>query len=216
MKIINVLRYVMRARRGIKPAYKRSHVILTLIKLLKGPIGRISLSKELGIGEASSRTLLNRLRELGLIYVDNVAGAVLTDKGREVIHEFLNKVRLIGEVNLEGLINDNFSNYLAIIRNGIDLVNIIGGVLRLRDLFVRYGAEGAVILYYLNNEIYMPLPNELLKVDKEKPFYKELINLKLQDKDLILIALCRRNEKSRCIEIILNVVIDLLSQKCIN
>ncbi len=203
----------MRARRGIKPAYKRSHVILTLIKLLEGPIGRISLSRELGIGEASSRTLLNRLRELNLIYIDNVAGAVLTEKGKEIIQKFLGRVRLVGELNLEGLVSNSFSNYLAIIHDGINLVDSIGGVLRLRDLFVRYGAEGAIILYYLNNEVFMPLPNELTKVDKGLTFYRELINLKLQDNDLILIALCRHNEKSECIEIMLEVIIDLLEQK---
>jgi len=209
LRINEVVKHVLRPRRGIRPAFKRAHVVITLLKLLKEPIGRIALSRELGIGEASSRTLLNRLRELGIVKVDNVAGALLTSWGREVVEEFLNKVKLIGQIDLSDVFSDNISNYAGVIIDGIKNIESAGGVLKVRDLFVRYGAEGALILYYVDNELMMPLPRGYSRISKNTNYYRELMKMELRNGDAVLIAVCKE-DSNKCMEILIEVVLDLI------
>lgn len=71
-----------RVRRG----YSIYHVI-KLLELLEsqGPLGRMLISRLLGIGEGSARSLVRLLRSRGLVDVDVVGGAYLTAKGSDVL-----------------------------------------------------------------------------------------------------------------------------------
>jgi len=85
---------------GPPPAYKPYHILLTLFLLYKSekPVGRYVLMERLGIGEASTRTLLKFLTNLGLIKSVNRKGHTLTDLGKMVTTKIVEKIVEIKEV----------------------------------------------------------------------------------------------------------------------
>ncbi len=115
------------------------------------PLGRHALSKELRLGEASVRTLVKRLKELGVVNVDPVGGCILTGLGRDLVKELTEVVPRIEEVSsiLKQLALDKYS-YAARVRKG-DL-----DVMRVRDETIRVGASAALILKCVESKLIIP------------------------------------------------------------
>jgi len=78
------LRRVVATERGGAPAFTEWHALEALRRISLGEAGRLSLSSDLGIGEASARTLLDRLEREGLV-VRTKRGRSLTEKGAAVL-----------------------------------------------------------------------------------------------------------------------------------
>ncbi|RLG80592.1 MAG: hypothetical protein DRO09_02920, partial [Thermoprotei archaeon] len=75
MREVDVIVKLASPAGGVKPRFTPYHVFMALrIIAEKGPIGRPSLMKDIGLGEASTKTLLRRMRSAGLIGIDSVAG----------------------------------------------------------------------------------------------------------------------------------------------
>ena len=73
---------------GPSPSFSVFHVMKALeLTAKEGPIGRGKLSRELGIGEGVTRTLLNRLIDAGLIATSKL-GCSLTKKGETIWNDF--------------------------------------------------------------------------------------------------------------------------------
>jgi len=75
---------VVATERGGAPAFTEWHAFEALRMISLGETGRLSLSSGLGIGEASARTLLERLEREGLV-VRTKRGRSLTEKGVAVL-----------------------------------------------------------------------------------------------------------------------------------
>jgi len=75
---------VVATERGGAPAFTEWHAFEALRIISLGETGRLSLSSGLGIGEASARTLLERLEREGLV-VRTKRGRSLTEKGVAVL-----------------------------------------------------------------------------------------------------------------------------------
>jgi predicted transcriptional regulator len=75
----------------IPPTYKRAHIIYAILLLGKHEqgIGRYRIKNELTLGEGSTKTLLTRLKDEGIIAVEDKkqAGHMLTKKGKEILAE---------------------------------------------------------------------------------------------------------------------------------
>ncbi|MEM3863164.1 MAG: DUF4443 domain-containing protein [Metallosphaera sp.] len=141
MSEISALEEATKPRQGNKPSYDEAYVILALnIIYDESPVGRITLMRKLGLGEASMKTMLRRLKEMGLIAVDKVGGNQLTDKGKELIEAWRSRVS-IRPAALESL--KWKCNQIAL-KNGEGLVDRFG-VIRLRDEIIRMGAEASLI-----------------------------------------------------------------------
>ena len=102
MNLKDFIDTMTRAKRGVKPAYTRYHVLKCLLLIHHDePIGRIKLSKALRLGETTVRTLLNRLKEEQIINVDKIGGVYLVGKGKillRTIFSILEDIQNIGEV----------------------------------------------------------------------------------------------------------------------
>ncbi len=80
--LVELIGRVASSRSGARLGFHEGHVILALHLLREeGPLGRKLLYRKLGITETSARSLIRRLSAHGLVVVDRVAGAVLTEKG---------------------------------------------------------------------------------------------------------------------------------------
>ncbi|BCU68465.1 hypothetical protein HS7_19020 [Sulfolobales archaeon HS-7] len=75
MNQLEVIETLIKERQGNRPRYEKGHVILALnVIRTKQPIGRITIMKEVGLSEASVKTLIKRMKEVGLVTVDKVGG----------------------------------------------------------------------------------------------------------------------------------------------
>jgi hypothetical protein len=128
---------------------------------LEDSIGRSRLSKRLEVGEGVGRTMVERLRDGGLILVSR-SGCSLTDRGRdflEKIHRHISRSVMLPESPL-GL---GRSNVVILVRGASPLVR--SGIEE-RDASIRAGALGAMTLVYRNRILSVPG----LCIDSKKDF----------------------------------------------
>ncbi len=144
----------------IARASRRGYTIYHTLKLLdllgiKGPLGRSLISKELGIGEGSSRSLVRCLRSLGLVETDPVGGSYLTAKGQGVL------ARWRGIVTSSACVEEKLDPSpwelvsISILHRSRSHEMLSKGVLNIRDAIVRGGCLGALIMGIIEDRIYM-------------------------------------------------------------
>lgn len=169
---------------GPPPAYKPYHILLTLFLLYKSekPVGRYVLMERLGIGEASTRTLLKLLTSLGLIISIYRKGHVLTDLGKKVVMKIMDKIADIKEV--KGLKNITIGpvNVACHLKN---MSQFIKNGLKQRDVAIMAGAKGATTLIVHSGKI--AFPKEDIKISDEN---EKILNnfFDLKDGDVIIIG----------------------------
>lgn len=146
--------------KGPAPAFTPVHIIKSLLIIdSEHSIGRIALSKRLRIGEGSVRTIIKKMVEKGIITVDSIGGCTLTASGASIISEL--KAILIKTTPFDLAEMDIDAPCYAIhVRSSIEKIPLT----RLRDLAVRNGADGMVILSYSANKFSFPLMSEDLSV----------------------------------------------------
>ncbi|MBP1356955.1 MAG: hypothetical protein JZD40_00460, partial [Sulfolobus sp.] len=136
--------------------------------------------------EASTRTMIKRLRELDLINIDKVAGILITERGKEILHHLYTKVKIIENIELSSL---NWKSQGIIIRHGKQILDKLG-LLNLRDLIIKQGANHTIIAV-VNEERKIELPpktfDESEEIKKLKEEIKEKIGNNTQINDLIVI-----------------------------
>lgn len=209
MDAARIIAEIAMPRRKVRPNFTPYHVIKALMIISEGHVGRPKLREELRLGDASTRTLLKRLREAGLIRSFRPTGTELTEKGREVLKEVLSSLVVLGEVT-HGNICNNCVTSAVVLRNAANLLRRMG-VIRVRDLVVKQGADGALILLVgPDGRILMPVQ------DGEVPFTDPLVlnvrrRVPLREGDVILVAMCSPHDES-CTEHVVNAAIAVLER----
>ncbi len=149
---LGILREVSeKAAPGRPPAYSEVHVLKALELIGAGAgIGRQQLSRELRLGEGTVRTLVSRLRGLGLLSVSR-GGMTLTPEGQRLltafgemfsVAEFPDTQMTVGSKNFAVLVRGAGRK----IRRGVEE----------RDAAMIAGAEGATTLVYDGERLRMP------------------------------------------------------------
>jgi len=140
---------------SIKGRHLDIHDVLAIMIYIreKGPIGRYSICKALGIGEGIIRGIISRMRSMSLLNVLR-AGVVLSDKGSEVLNNFLNN---LGVIKIESLKLTSFTGGLVNLSAQLrPPVFRSMSCIEERDLAVRFGARGAVIIHYIRGRLCIP------------------------------------------------------------
>ncbi len=182
MAFKEALEGLAKGARGPAPAFSKFDFVRTLELITRGPIGRASLSKELGLGEGSVRTLMDRLERAGLVRASK-KGFFLTKEGEELWNELksvLSKAALNGtELSLSK------RNVMILIkgrerrvRNGMEQ----------RDAAVKAGAEAAITLVVRGGKLMIPPDFERVKEDYPKAFEKVVGALSPEEGDAIVIS----------------------------
>ena len=125
---------------GAEPSFGRVHLVRALLALREKPVGRKKLTKRLGVGEGSVRTILKRLLGEGLIE-SSKSGHTLSLAGKKRVGGMLGRMSLPVPVTLPEL--DSPAQTVVVVRNAGDGVNSVVG---LRDTALKAGAYGALIL----------------------------------------------------------------------
>jgi len=207
MDAAKIIAEIVMPRRRVKPNFTPYHVVKALTVISEGHVGRPKLREELRLGDASTRTLLKRLREAGLIRSFRPTGTELTEKGRNVLRDLQNRLVILGEVMHGGICGDCITS-AVVLKDAADTLKKLG-VLRVRDLVVKQGAEGALILLVNpNGGTSMPVQ------DGNMPFTDSLVTdvkekTPLKEGDVILVAMCGPND-DLCTAHVVNAAIEVL------
>lgn len=167
------------------PRFAEVHVRMAL-ELIAGQkaLGRKRLAGELGIGEGSMRTILNRLKKCGLI-TSSRGGHSITEKGRRELGKAFKCAQIdagdltVGEVDVAIIVR----NAAAKVKRGIEQ----------RDEAIKAGAEGATVLVFRAGKL--QFPDGFLEVGKEISAELKKI-FKPREGDVIVIGTARDATKA--------------------
>lgn len=193
MKIKKLLEGLLRERApGPSPSFSLFHVIKALELIAKeGPIGRGTLSKRLGTGEGATRTLIDRLRNAGLIVVSK-PGCSLTRKGEKIWNEFQSIVSQKVELEKSELTLAD-RNIAVMIKDCGDRVKM--GVEQ-RDAAILMGAKGATTLIFKNQTLIQPGISENLARDFPTAFNQITRRLEPEENDVVVVGSADTWEKA--------------------
>jgi len=136
------------------PAFSEAYLIRTLIEIKKNPlIGRKTLSSKIGICEGSMRSLLNHLKDNGMLTATK-KGQSITSAGNEITTQFLKFCSFPFKIYLPDMTLDNCMG--IILRNVSEKIK--SGIVE-RDIAIREGCNGAFILLWTNDEFKFPFIN---------------------------------------------------------
>jgi len=142
---------------GPLPRFADLHVKMTLDLIGKRKrIGRKELAEELGVGEGSMRTILNQLKNRGLI-TSSHGGHSLTSKGERALGKPFEFVQVnvgdltVGKVNIATVVRGT----AAKVMRGIEQ----------RDEAIKVGADGATVLIFKRGRL--RFPDGFFEVKKE-------------------------------------------------
>jgi len=124
---------------GPSPSFSSAHVLLAFVTIGDaGMIGRQSLAEKVGLGGGSVRTVVNKLRDEGLIRVI-ASGCSLTPKGKDSYEKVATKMSGVLQLDSSQLTVGAKQSAVAVrqaaskVRRGIEQ----------RDSAIRVGASGA-------------------------------------------------------------------------
>ena len=169
---------------GRAPSFTEAHVVKALEIIGGGEgVGRIRLSKELGLGEATARTLVKHLKNEGIIKVSKY-GITLSEHGKKMFSNLKSKISEGIEVPPSPLTVGPFN--IAVLVRGMAR-NVKQG-LEQRDTAIRTGALGATTLIFSRNRLTMPSSEE--DIFKGIPSIHDMLVSKLgpQENDVIIIG----------------------------
>jgi predicted transcriptional regulator len=168
---------------GPSPSFSVFHLLRAMELISEKTIGRAKLAEGLNVGEGAARTILDRLKDAGLVAVSR-NGCKLTSEGlrlwREYRSIFKKKIEIgkndltLATYNLAILINDRQHE----IRSGVEQ----------RDAAVMAGARGATTIMFKGGRLQIPSVSD--NVAKDFPDAANYITrlLKPEENDVIVIG----------------------------
>jgi hypothetical protein len=204
MELLARVKRLYQPVRGVKPSFRAYHVFIALTSLRReGPLGRMTLSRKLELGEAAVKTLVRRLRDSGLATVDRVAGVLLTEEGVELAEFLEGLMTYLGPVEL-GPICGGCRTYGLVLRSFRGVLESVG-YLKLRDLVVREGADGALIVYCGDRPV-MPVSGGFEEVTGA---LGEVARRSCGSGDVLVVSICCSNSRE-CSRAPVEAALDLL------
>lgn len=164
---------------GNIPNFTKIDILRCFLKFNKN-ISRQELARELELGEGTMRTILEVLKSKKLLD-STKKGHFLSKKGNEILNQIYESISMPKNITTQSLY-PNFKKIGVVVRNITNLKELY----KLRDIAVKNGAEGAIILKF-DDKLYAPESDY-------KQDYKELEkNFEFKDNDVLIIAFA--NEK---------------------
>ena len=174
---------------GPSPSFNEAHIVkvLEIINEEKN-VGRIKLSKELGLGEGATRTLLKRLKNEGLTQSSR-RGISFTEKGNMLFIKLQNKLSKGIDVPKSELTLGT-CNIAVLIR---DSANAIGSGMEQRDTAIMCGATGATTLVFSKDKLTLPKGEENISETMPELHDKLITQLEPKENDVIIVG-CGKNK----------------------
>ncbi|MEE9323525.1 MAG: DUF4443 domain-containing protein, partial [Candidatus Aenigmarchaeota archaeon] len=131
--------------RGFEIDKRSGYTIVDIIRVLRilhgGPMGRVRLIKEIGLGEATVKTMIKRLKNDGIL-TDSTRGQILTGIGREIAEEINEKVSIFHNFKIPTITRKTCTTF--IVRNSAGKVKM--GIEQ-RDEGMKLGVNVTTLVY---------------------------------------------------------------------
>ncbi len=162
------------------------HIILLLFALEDMKIaGRRVLCQSMSLGEGTTRTILGKLSSLGVIQVSK-AGVKLSSLGRSIVSFIKSRISKPILLRTGDSLTLRRVNVALLIRD-VKLEDV--NVLKVRDDVIRFGGEGAVLLFKGSADLYIP-PGNTSVSEKYPSLYSEIEEtLQPEEGDMVLIGM---------------------------
>lgn len=153
LESLRILEQVIRKTApGRTPSFTEAHVMKALESISeRETIGRITLAKELGLGEGVTRTLLKRLRNQKIVAVSKY-GIALSEYGKNVFADLASTISSGVDVPSTALTVGAF-NIAVLVR---DMAHKVKHGVEQRDAAIKAGASGATTLTFNGNQFFAP------------------------------------------------------------
>lgn len=169
---------------GPAPSFNEAHVVKALEIIGKyGIVGRIRLSKELGLGEGTTRTLLKHLKNEGITRSSR-SGISFSDGGERLFSDLRSKLSEGVEVPSSPLTVGPF-NIAVLVR---DSAQAVGSGMEQRDTAIKSGASGATTLVFSGNKLSLPTGEEDLSARMPSLHNKLVTKLNPNENDVIIVG----------------------------
>lgn len=188
LKIID--RVTRKIAPGPAPSFNEAHVVKALELIGEHEsVGRIRLSKELGLGEGTTRTLLKHLKNEGIIQSSR-SGIRFSEPGKKLFSDLRNRLSrgfdvpnstlTIGRFNIGILVRDS----AKAVRSGMEQ----------RDTAIKSGASGATTLVFSSDKLFLPTGEE--NISETMPELHDMLvtQFKPKENDVIIVG-CGENRK---------------------
>jgi hypothetical protein len=167
---------------GPTPSFTEVHIAKAIEIIGRKPIGRLGLSERLGLGEGTTRTLIDRLLEARLAKVSK-RGCELTESGSLILKDLSSKLGPMTRVT-RSPITIGPHNFGILVRKAANKVN--SGIEQ-RDAAVRAGANGAVTFVFKGRRLLIPPVHERI-TEARDVIGRILEDFRPREKDVIVIA----------------------------
>ncbi len=146
-KFINLIQNIF-SMVGNIPNFTKMDILRCFLRFKKN-IGRQELAKELELGEGTARTILKILKSKKLLD-QTKKGHFLSKKGEEILQHICSHISIPKSITMHDLYPDSKKIGMQI-KNAPRLTQLY----KLRDIAVKNGAEGAIILRF-DGKLYAP------------------------------------------------------------
>ena len=159
---------------GNIPNFTKIDILRCFLKFNKNT-GRQELAKELELGEGTVRTILDILKSKNFIG-STKKGHFLSKRGSEILNQILENIEGPKEMTIQNI-------YPELKKIGIKIKNSpnLRGLYRLRDISVKNGADGAIILKF-DGKLYAP------ESDYEQDYKQLEKHFNFEDNDILVVA----------------------------
>ena len=185
LKLFDIIERVTRKiAPGPAPAFNEAHVVKALEMIDKyQTVGRIKLSKEMGLGEGTTRTLLKHLKKEGVTQSSR-SGISFSEEGKKLFSDLRSKLREGIDVPSSPLTVGAF-NIAVLVRNA---AQAIGSGMEQRDAAIKSGALGATTLIFSKNKLELPQEEENLCESMPELHNKLVTQLNPKENDVIIVG----------------------------
>lgn len=168
---------------GPSPTFSVFHVLYAMELIAEKKLGRGKLAESLSIGEGAARTIVERLRDAGLVETSK-AGCVLTDEGVKFWENYKSIFVKKAEIGKNELtLSDH--NFAIQVKNCGDKVR--RGIEQ-RDAAIKAGAKGATTMVFVGGQLKVPSLSEDAESDFPKAASQIFRLFKPEENDVIIIA----------------------------
>jgi predicted transcriptional regulator len=169
---------------GPAPAFNEAHVVKALEIIGNyGFVGRVRLSKELGLGEGTTRTLLKHLKN-ERITQSSRSGISLSEEGKKLFSNLREKLSEGVEVPSSRLTVGSF-NIAILVR---DSAQAVKSGMEQRDAAIKSGASGATTLVFSSNKLSMPTREQDISVSMPSLHNQLVTKFKPKENDVIIVG----------------------------
>ena len=185
LKLFDIIERVTRKiAPGPAPAFNEAHVVKALEMIDKyQTVGRIKLSKEMGLGEGTTRTLLKHLKNEGVTQSSR-SGISFSEEGKKLFSDLRSQLREGIDVPSSPLTVGEF-NIAVLVRNA---AQAIGSGMEQRDAAIKSGALGATTLIFSKNKLELPQEEENLCESMPELHNKLVTQLNPKENDVIIVG----------------------------